>query len=80
LNQIKAIGNEKEGKSVERQPQTFVNLPTNQASEEGEELDNSVLYDNRMVGVGQSAEQKLKQLAIQLGESCLTYDLAALMS
>ncbi len=80
MNQIKAIGNEKEGKSVERQPQTFVNLPTNQASEEGEELDNSVLYDNRMVGVGQSAEQKLKQLAIQLGESCLTYDLAALMS
>ena len=60
LNQIKAIENEKEGKSVERQPQTFVNLPTNQASDEGDELDNSGLYDNKMVGSGQSAEWKLK--------------------
>jgi hypothetical protein len=57
-----------------------VNLPTNQASDEGDELDNSGLFDNKMVGAGQSAEQKLKQLATQLGESCLTYDLAALMS
>ena len=57
-----------------------MNLPTNQASDEGDELDNSGLYDNKMVGAGQSAEQKLKQLATQLGESCLTYDLAALMS
>lgn len=37
-----------------------------------DEFQGGLVYDN--------AEEKLKALAIQLGESCLTSDLAALMS
>lgn len=36
--------------------------------------------ETQLLGVGQSAEVYLKQLALQLGESCLTNDLASLVS